>query len=224
MNTPKTRRLPRVALALLAVVALFALTLATPQGRSFAQEILQFFNRTEETSFPLAPSQMAPNPEQDTANQPTAEPPSPLVTVAEAEAQAGFDAAELSAVPEGLTFLGARLYGNTIHLEYETPDQGGHLTIAQSQEGYNQSDWDSVPADNIVPVKIGELDGEFVQGTFVVFPNATEATWNAEAPLLRLRWQKDGIWYEITKFGDTQPIETLDQAALIALAEDLMSQ
>jgi hypothetical protein len=33
-----------------------------------------------------------------------------------------------------------------------------------------------VPADAIVPVKIGELGAEFVQGTFVVYPGATFAT------------------------------------------------
>lgn len=219
MNTPKNRRIPRVALALFVVIALFSLTLATPQGRSFAQSILQFFNRAEETSFPLSDSQIATEPEKDS---PTAEPPSLLLSVAEAETQVGFDAAELSFVPEGFTFLGARLYGSTINLEYETSDQGGHLNITQSQEGYYKSDWDSVPAEFIIPVKIGKLDGEFVQGTFVVFPNATEATWNADAPVLRLRWEKDGVWYEIIKFGDVQAIEYLDQAGLIALAEDLM--
>jgi hypothetical protein len=156
------------------------------------------------------------------STQPTAEAPAPLITIAEAEAQAGFDAAELSFVPEGFTFLGARLYRKTINIEYETPDRGGHLNITQSQEGYYQSDWDSVPTEFITPVQIGELNGEFVQGTFVVFPNATSATWNPDAPILRLRWEKDGVYYEITKFGDVQAIEYLDQAGLLALAQDLM--
>ncbi|HLF91267.1 MAG TPA: hypothetical protein VI451_20145, partial [Anaerolineales bacterium] len=158
------------------------------------------------------------------SEQPTAEPPSPLIRVSEAEARAGFDAAELSFVPEGFNFLGARLYGNTINIEYETSDQGGHLNITQSQEGYYQSDWDSVPAEFIAPVKIGELDGEFVQGTFVVFAGDTSATWNPEAPILRLRWEKDGVYFEITKFGDVEAIEYLDQDGLVALAEDLMGQ
>ncbi len=380
MNTPKNWRVPRVAFALFAVIAFFALALATPQGRSFAQEILQFFTRAESDSIPLDPSKLPPPPDETTeepnniydANRtvseveavvgfdvleptwlpdeltfrganfdpenkiaylfydlyynyekvegngftlweapvqtpdcefcklvgasanvevvqignvlgeyvegvwklngteavwepdpylktmrwqmngmafelrfmglpdlvtkkdmiaiatslaplsPQAPQPTSLLSVAEAEAQAGFDAAELSFVPEGFTFLGTRLYGSTINLEYETSDQGGHLNITQSQEGYYQSDWDSVPAKFIISVKIGELDGEFVQGTFVVFPNATEATWNADAPVLRLRWEKDGVWYEIIKFGDVQAIEYLDQAGLIALAEDLM--
>jgi len=56
---------------------------------------------------------------------------------------------------------------------------------------------------------------------FVVYPNETSATWNPDAPVLRLRWVKDGIWFEMAKFGDVVPIEYLDQAGLIELAESL---
>lgn len=73
-----------------------------------------------------------------------------------------------------------------------------------------------------IPVKIGELDGEFVQGTFVVFAGETSASWNPGAPILRLRWVKDGIWFEMAKFGDVESIEYLDQAGMIALAESLV--
>lgn len=72
-----------------------------------------------------------------------------------------------------------------------------------------------------VPVKIGELDAEFVQGLFVVYSGETSATWNPDAPDLRLRWIWDGIWYEMTKFGNMVSIEYLDQVGMIALAESL---
>jgi hypothetical protein len=94
----------------------------------------------------------------------------------------------------------------------------------QSQEGFYQSDWDSVPADAVVPVKIGELDGEFAQGTFVVYPGDTTATWNPDAPIMRLRWVNNGVWFEMTKHGGVQPIEYLDLAGLIKLAESLPIQ
>lgn len=219
MNTPMKRRVPRVVLALFALVTLTVFALATPQGRTFAQAILQLFNRAEETSFPLSHEQIPAQPESD---QITAAPPSRLISVAEAEAQVRFDIAELSFVPEGFDYLGARLYGNVVNLEYQTPDLGGHLIIVQSQAGYNESEWDSVPDGAVVPVKIGDLDGKFVQGTFVVYPNATEVTWNPDAAMWRLRWEKDGMYYEIGKFGNVQAIEYLDQAGLVRLAEDLM--
>ena len=209
----------RLAYSVIACVTLLVITLATPQGRAFAQNILQFFTRAESNTFELEPSQIVPL---ETAQaDATAVPPSPLISVAEAEAQVGFDALELPSVPNGFEYLGARLYGNAISIEYQAQGGGGNLIIIQSPDGFNQSDWDQVPADAVIPVTIGDLDGEFTQGTFVVYPNATSATWNPEAPILRLRWVKDGIWFEMTKFGDVAPIEYLDQAGLIELAESL---
>jgi len=220
MNITRLRRTSRVAFATLIFIALLGIALLTPQGRALSQTILQFFTHTESTTFPLLPFQIAPG-EPDPA-APTAEPPAPLISIAEAEAQAGFDAFELPAAPEGFNYLGARLYGDAINIAYEAQGGGGNLSIMQSQSGFIQSEWDRVPEGASVPVKIGELDGEFVQGTFVVFAGDTSARWNPEAPILRLRWMQNGIWIEMTKFGDVEAIEYLDQAGLIALAESLV--
>ena len=217
MNTTKSRLLSKAAIATLIIFALLAVAFLTPPGRALAQNIIQFFTRTESTIFQLEPSQILTE-EPDLA-APTAAPPAPLISLTKAEAQAGFDAAELPTVPAGFNYLGARLYGNAISIEYEAQGGGGNLILMQSQNGFNQSEWDRVPEDVIVPVKIGELDGEFVQGTFVVFAGETSARWNSDAPILRLRWVKDGIWFEMTKFGDVESIEYLDQAGMIALAE-----
>jgi len=220
MNNMKSQHRPRLAYAIaLIIIAFLAVALITPQGRSLAQSVLAFFTRTESTSFPLEPSQIIEG-EPDAA-APTAAAPAPLISVAEAEDQLGFEIAELPFVPEGFNYLGARIYGSAVNIEYETPNQGGHLTIQQSQEGYNQSDWDQVPAEAIIPVKIGELDGEFVRGTFVVYPDETSATWNPDTSMLRLRWEQDDVWFEIAKYGNVEAIEYLDQAGLIKLAESL---
>ena len=68
------------------------------------------------------------------------------------------------------------------------------------------------------------MDVEFVQGTFVVHPGDTNATWNPDAPMARLRWLKDGIWFKIIKFGEEGAIEYLDQASMIELAENLINK
>lgn len=219
MNTMKSHRIPRIAYAILIIVALLLVAFATPQGRSFAQNVLQFFRRAESTTFPLQPSQIMTREPDPSA--PTAEPPAPLTSVAEAEARAGFDVAELPFVPDGFNYLGARLYGNAISIEYQARGGGANLIIKQSQEGVIQSDWDQVPENAIVPVKIGESDGEFAQGTFVVYAGDTSATWNPDAPILRLRWVKNDVWFEMTKFGDVAAIEYLDQVGMIELAESL---
>lgn len=219
MNT-RPHRIPRIASAILATIALLlALALVTPQGRTWAQSIVRFFMRAESITASPPISQTMDG--EDDRAAPTAEAPAPLISAGEAEAQAGFDVAELSYVPDGLTYLGARLYGNAVHLEYETQDRGGHLMITQSQSGFVQSDWDSVPAQAIVPVKIGERDGEFVRGMFVVYAGETTARWNPDAPILRLRWAQDGVWFELTKQGAAKAVAYLDQAGLIELAEGL---
>jgi hypothetical protein len=219
MNRARNRKL---ALSTLIVVAALTIaTLTTPQGRAFAQNLLQFFTRAESDTLPLQPWQIAP-PEHAQAES-TAMPLMPLITIiSEAERLAGFDAAEIPSTPRGFTFLGARLYGKAISIEYEAKAGGGSLIIVQSRAGYVLSDWDAVPADEIVPVKIGELDGEFVKGTFVLYPGDNSATWNPEAPVLRLRWVKDGIWFEMTKFGDVESIKYLDRSGLIELAKSLV--
>jgi len=222
MNKIKPHLLSKAVIATLMVIALLMVAFLTPPGRAFAQNIIQFFTRAESTSFELEPSQIVT--EEPDLTAPTAAPPTPLISVAEAEAQVGFDAAELLVVPEGFNYLGARLYGNAINIEYQAQGGGGNLIIMQSPDGYGygQSEWDRIPPDASVPVKIGELDGEFVQGTFVVFAGETSARWNPDASILRLRWMKDGIWFEMTKFGNVESIEYLDQAGMIALAESLV--
>lgn len=222
MNTINSRRIPRAAFIGLIVIALLSLAFVTPQGRAVAQSILQFFTRAESNTFPLGSSQI-PQPETD-PSVPTAEPPAPIISVPEAEAQAGFDAAELPFVPKGFDYLGARLYGKAISIEYEAQGGGGNLIIMQSQTGFIQSDWDSVPAEAIVPVKIGETDAEFVQGAFVVYPGETSAKWNSDAAILRLRWIQNGISFEMTKFGDVEVIEYLDQNTLMQLAESIRNE
>ena len=220
-------RTKKLAYSLFAIAAILAIVLATPQGRAFAQSVLQLFTRTNSNTFDLEPSQIAAietvRIASETAQvESTAISPSPFISVAEAEAQVGFDVIELPSVPPGLKYLGARLYGNVVSIEYEALGSGGNLSITQSQDGFYQSSWGDVPADIIItPVKIGNVNGEFVKGTFVLYPNETVATWNPDASIWRLRWIKDGIWFEITKFGNVKSIEYLDQDGMIELAKSL---
>jgi len=219
MNSQNTSRMPRFSLAVAGVLALLITFAATPQGRAFAQNLLNLFTPAESTTFELDDPQIIA--EEHAPNAPTAAPPTPLISAADAQAQVGFDLAELSFLPEGLEYLGARMYGSHVALEYQTTDKAGHLIITQSQAGFYESDWDSVPTGAIVPVKIGDLDGEFIQGTFVVYAGETNATWEPDAPIMKLRWQENGISYEISRYGSAKAIEYLDMAKMIAMAVDL---
>jgi len=86
-----------------------------------------------------------------------------------------------------------------------------------------ESEWDQAPVEAISQVKIGNIDAEIVQGTFVVYPGETVARWNPDAPILRLRWIFDGVWFEMAKFGNVGSIEYLDRDALLKLAERMMN-
>ncbi len=219
METKRVNRVTRFAAAAAMLAVLLAAALLTPQGRAFSQSLLQFFRQAEDATLPLPPSQTAAGATDPSA--PTAEPPAPLVSAAEAATQAGFAIAELPSVPDGLVYLGVRVYGGAAHVEYRTEDYAGYLIIKQSQGGFVESSWDSVPADQVVPVTIGEWEGEFAQGAFIVYADGTGGTWNPDAPLLRLRWVQDGVRFEMTKSGDAGAIAYLDQAGMVELAESL---
>jgi hypothetical protein len=216
MNLTQVRRALRPAVAIPLALALLLLLLATPQGRSFAQSVLELFTRAG--SAPLAVEESQAGAAGTNAAAPTAAPPAPLISVAEAEAQVGFEVGELPSTPQGFEFLGARLYGDYVSMDYMT--QGyGHLLIMQSREGYLESDFDQVPAEQVIPVKIGGLDGELAQGSFLVYPGDATARWNPDAAFTRLRWVEDGLWIEIALHGDAH--RYLDLERLIDLAESL---
>jgi len=219
MNSVNSRRISRGTLVTLAVAALMAIALVSPQGRAFAQTLLQFFRRAESNVLPLPVGQIAA-PEDDQAIA-TIQPPVPRVSVTEAEQAAGFDALELPEPPEGFIFTGAMAGPGGISIQYEVVGGGGALVINESKDGFMQSEWDQAPVESISQVRIGDLDAEIVQGAYVVYPGETVAKWNSDAPILRLRWIEDGIWFEMAKFGGVERIQYLGQDELIELAASL---
>ena len=216
MNETRTRKLVFSAIA---IVALLTVAFITPQGRALAQSVVQFFNRSKSDVLPLPTDQII-SPE-DAQAMPTAAAPAPFVSVAEAEKSAGFDIKELASVPNGFNFLGVMALEGSVSIQYEARGGGGTLVINESTDGFMQSEWDQAPPEAISQVRIGDLDAEMVQGAYVVYAGEEVARWNPDAPILRLRWIQDGIWFEMAKFGGVESIAYLDQAGLIALAESM---
>jgi hypothetical protein len=220
MNIKPSRKIPRIAFVTVMLMALLTVALITPPGRAFAQSILQFFKRADSQVIPLREEQIVSP--QAVESSLTAEPPAPLLDMIEAEISAGFDPAELPLGPQGFKFIGVMATKGSISIQYEAIGGGGALIINESiNNGFMQSEWDQAPAEFISAVRINELDGEMVQGTYVVYPGDTSARWNPDAPVLRLRWLDGGIWFEMAKFGDVESISYLDQNGLIQLAESL---
>jgi hypothetical protein len=142
--------------------------------------------------------------------------------VVEAEGTAGFDAKELPSDPKGFAFIGAMATQGSISIQYEAQGGGGALVINESINGFMQSEWDQAPVEAISQAMVGELDAEIVQGAYVVYPSETVARWNPDAPILRLRWIEDGIWFEMAKFGGVESISYLGREGLIELAESMV--
>lgn len=107
MNQMLARRHRISSAFLLALLLVTVLLFATPQGRAWAQEVLQFFARANTDRLPVQTWQLTPAPENTSpdpasiidANQP--------VTVV--EQQAGFEILEPAWLPENLSFVGASL-------------------------------------------------------------------------------------------------------------------
>lgn len=223
MNTPMKRRVPRVALALFALTAFFALVLATPQGRSFAQEILQFFTRAESDSLPLDPSKLPPAP--DNAIE---EPNNYLNanrTVSEVEAAVGFDVLEPTWLPNNLTFRGANfdpktkiafLFYDLYYSNLKVESNGLVLREAPLQTSDCEFCQMVGASANVETVQIGNLSGEFVEGVWTL--NGTEAVWESDPYRKTLRWQIDGMAFELQFMG---PPDSVTKKAMIAIAESL---
>ncbi|HEX2997723.1 MAG TPA: hypothetical protein VHP14_23070 [Anaerolineales bacterium] len=164
----------KVAVAM-TIVILIASLIVTPQGRAFAQNILQFFNRAESDQLPPLSWQLTPFPTQTI--------PAPTLSVANAEEQIGFDIREFIAAPAGLTLQGARLAGKTIYIDYASDDGACRLTLAQAlNSGDPNADiWKQFAAADMQAVQVGEFSGELVHDP----ANAT----------VHLRWQQPDDGY-----------------------------
>jgi hypothetical protein len=229
MNTtlfsPARRRW--VGLTLVAGLALAAALLVSPQGRALAQTVWLFFNPAAAQAFDVDAAVGAAEP----SSGPTAVAPSFAADtcgadltcqLAAAEAAVGIDALELPSDVAHLswTYVEADAASGLIRLGY-TADGGGGLVLSQSSSDLPTSVWEAVPEGAAQAVTVNGAPAEYVEGTFVVYAGATEATWEPTAPLQRLRWSAGGKLYELAKMGDPEALESMDLAALVALAERL---
>jgi len=236
--------------ASLAMVILLAIVLVTPPGRAFAQRMIQFFNVTDQKSFPIPTEQVLPAPETPTppagkilplepvlASQaePTATPDTRCSSSASlntyscqvkaAEDQAGFNAKEFPNDPKGMRFSSVTSLPSIgeIDMEFVVTTGGGYLYLRQGITGSQEQTnaWDKVPADAVEQVSVNGQYAEFVSGGFVVYPNSKEAVWEPGGRLT-LAWRDGSHWFVLEKMGDPYPIEWITKDQLIKLAEGLV--
>lgn len=218
MNTPMKRRVSRVALALFAVSALVVLALVTPQGRSLAQEILQFFNRAESDSIPLEPSILTPGPDEITEDSKSSA--NANQTVSDVEAAVGFDVLEPTWLPNKYTFREANFdpTNNIVYLFYDYEIEGSGLVLSEAPLQTPDCEFCKLvgASADVETVQIGNIPGEFVEGVWKL--NGTEAVWEPDPYLKTMRWQVDGMAFELLFMG---PPDYVTKTDMIAIAESL---
>lgn len=213
-NSPYRLAALRVGVLVLAIAVLSA----TPWGRSFAQQLLSFFNRAET----------------DIVAEQTAHPPKQKAVfsnLAEAEAAVGFPVKTPQALPEGYVLEEIRVNPSEQALTIfyhgpanQTPVMTPMVALTQRDSPFN----DLVgPNIAIEVVDIGGHRGEYVKGGWMYEETEGEGgvkeyRWEETfVPAQTLRWMSDDFYFELSFLGsDTQP-GFLDKNDLIKLAESL---
>lgn len=152
------------------------------------------------------------------------------LSVREVQQQAGFGVTEISLLPEGLAFTGARFDPsyNAVTLLYQGNDY--KLFLTQRPRGNSQDVFSIGASANVKLVKIGDIQGEFVVGGWKVVSTQPDsgnqtptslininAIWDNDLPQSTLRWQSGNIAFELRSIGEGSP----SQSELINLANGL---
>jgi hypothetical protein len=209
-----------MALAIMLVGIFFTII---PQGQVLAQEILHFFVRKESDTLPLQAWQLTPRPTLARDVTSTPDPASNLeekFSVAQIEEQSGFDLREPAWLPENLLFDGATFdsTNSVARIFYQQFDSNG---LVLKEEIYTDPDscnlCNSVgESASVETVQIGTVYGEYVQGVWNLTDNGP--VWENNPFLQKLRWQLDGVAYELLFMGNP---DFLTKEDLVRIANSL---
>jgi len=218
-TTQATKALRASAITLLTLAILAGLLFFTPQGKVFAQEAVQFF--THASSDTLPPQAALPTPATSATTTPD---PADVLdahsTIAEVEQQAGFKVLRPTSIPDILTFSGASFdpAKNMTRLFYQSVETNGVVIAQEPVQITDDCDLcgEVGATAAIEEVTIGDVKGQYVVGVWKLTDGAT--TWDPEPYLQTMRWQKDGMAFELLYMGDP---DALKKADLISIAEGL---
>lgn len=225
----------RVAAAFVtALVLAIALLLSDPRAQALAQGLLLFFSPAHSDTFAVpavagTASEAATSAFSITgleACQGAVASSSDHCAIRSAEASLGIDILESPSVPEGFVFVSASVDPTQDLVVLTYSRDGSELTITQrlatSADSVQETAWSSVPIESVERVQIHDVDGEYVRGMFVVKSrNGTEAVWEPEAPVQRVRWYQGELWVEIQLSGLVGDDESIGKLWLLALADSL---
>jgi hypothetical protein len=199
-----------------------AMLVFTPQGRAWAQELIHFFTRAESDTLPVQSWQLTPIP--------ATESPDPGFifnqAVMNVGKQAGFDLLEPTWMPDILTFEGASYDPdhNIARTFYRYKGGGADITtngLVVRQEPFQTADNCELcglvgATAAIETVQIGSITGEYVVGVWKLTDSGP--VWESDPYMQTLRWQVDGMAFELSYMGNPPDVTKAD---LIAIAESM---
>lgn len=213
---PSTKNLTRrLAMAMAALVLVAGIVLAaTPFGRAFAADIIQLFTRAESNT--IAPQDYS-------LAQPApagADPASILdanASIAQVASQVDFQIRIPVWTPEDLPFNAASLdEGARISRLFYGQAEGNSLILRQEKNASSDACdlCGKVGADADIQVtSVNGAHAEYAQGVWNLTENG--AVWTPDPWLQTLRWQADGMAYELMFMGqpDAMNLDTLVKVA-----------
>jgi hypothetical protein len=135
--------------------------------------------------------------------------------ISQAAAAAGFTPWQFPTAPQGLNFKHIDYQPGRTALWYS--GGAGELGVLQSQQNFatpEENSWFSVPASAIQSVMISGQPGEYVRGEFKSRPGESEAVWDPDLDLERMRWKNGAWWFQIVKWGE--PVLSLEELTDLA--------
>ena len=219
--------LPRFVwgVSVLLIILLVGTAIFVPQVRAIARQIIYSFISSPSNEIEV---QVTPSSPGDLFNY--SDPSNFPLTVPEAQQQAGFKLRQLSAVPGDLSLLGVRYEPDyhSVILLYKSDRYD--LFLTQRPLGNGQDVFSIGEGASVSLVKIGNLQGEYVEGGWKAVstqsagdhqstqnPINITATWDSDLPQSTLRWQAEGMTYELRAVGVDRP----SQSVLINWANEL---
>jgi hypothetical protein len=206
-----------------AVILLLISFIFTPMGQALASEIYQFFIRASGNTLPLAPEErmevvptITPEPTYFPALLPADQvepiPPQPTEPPAGNDRTLAYQNLDLQTAQSLVDFL--LIMPSSLPKEYRLTNmqyipelKAIRSTYASPSAGSGEF-FSLTQGTNLAPFKIGadtpveklsinEHELEWVHGSWFTANGADESTWEPQAPLDTLRWEADGVSFEL---------------------------
>ena len=220
------RRRALTVSGLTVLIAAFLLVV-TPQGRTWAQELIHFFTRAPSDVLSIEPFQGTAHAiyvETFTPANVTSTPDPAFdfnLSVPDAGKHAGFTVRTPSWLPDILTFVDASYQPdhNIVRVFYRYNQDAADTTngLVLREERFQTNDDCSLcglvgASEKIEPVMIGNNSGDYIIGVWKLTDNGP--VWEPDPDLQTLRWQADGMAFELLYMGIPDEVTKADMIAI----------